>query len=149
MVFYISLFLLVIFLLFGFMFPDGLLAVTNLLFSAITSNLGWLYLISVLGILIFCLFLAFSKFGKVRLGTDQDRPEYSNFSWFAMLFSAGMGIGLVFWGVAEPVFHYLQPPLGTEAETTESATMAFQYAFCIGVFTPGRFTPLSDWLWPT
>jgi len=60
MVFYISLFLLVIFLLFGFMFPDGLLAVTNLLFSAITSNLGWLYLISVLGILIFCLFLAFS-----------------------------------------------------------------------------------------
>jgi glycine betaine transporter len=136
MVFYISLVFLVIFLLFGFMFPDSLLSLTNFLFGGITNNLGWLYLISVLGILIFCLYLAFSKYGNVRLGNDQDRPEYSNFSWFAMLFSAGMGIGLVFWGVAEPVFHYLQPPLGIEAETTESATMAFQYAFLHWGFHP-------------
>jgi len=136
MVFYISLVFLVIFLLFGFMFPDSLLTYTNLLFNGITNNLGWLYLISVLGILIFCLYLAFSKYGNLRLGNDQDRPEYSNFSWFAMLFSAGMGIGLVFWGVAEPVFHYLQPPMGIEAETTESATMAFQYAFLHWGFHP-------------
>ncbi|WP_243134701.1 glycine betaine uptake BCCT transporter [Acetobacterium wieringae] len=136
MVLYISLVLLVVFLFFGFVFTDELLNVTNVLFGVITHNLGWFYLVSVLGILIFCLGLAFSKYGKLRLGDEDDRPEYSNFSWFAMLFSAGMGIGLVFWGVAEPVYHYLQPPLGIEAASSESASKAFQYAFLHWGFHP-------------
>lgn len=129
MVFYISIILLLLFLGFGFLFPETLLMVTDTLFGLITNNLGWVYLAAVLGILIFTLFLAFSKYGKIRLGDDDDRPEYSTFSWFAMLFSAGMGIGLVFWGVAEPIFHYAQPPLGIEPESSQSATMAFRYAF--------------------
>ncbi|WP_414733147.1 BCCT family transporter [Acetobacterium carbinolicum] len=74
----------------------------------------------------FCLGLAFSKYGKLRLGDGNDRPEYSNFSCFAILFSAGMGIGLVFWGVAAPVYHYLQPPLRIAVASSESASKAFQ-----------------------
>ncbi|WP_311135952.1 BCCT family transporter [Acetobacterium malicum] len=99
---------------------------TNVLFGVITDNLGWFYRVSVLGNLIFCLGLAFSKYGKLWLGDGNDRPEYSNFSWFAILFSAGMVIGLVFWGVAAPVYHYLQPPLGIAAASSESASKAFQ-----------------------
>lgn len=136
MVLYLSLILLILFLLFGFILPDSLLSITNVFFAMITDDLGWLYLISILGILIFSILIAFSKFGKVRLGKDYDRPEYSDFSWFAMLFSAGMGIGLVFWGVAEPVSHYLNPPLGVEAESIESATKAFQYTFLHWGFHP-------------
>jgi Choline-glycine betaine transporter len=129
MVFYISIGLILLFLIFGFLFPEQLLEITSQMFSFITNDLGWLYLATVLGILIFSLYLAFGRFGKIRLGSDDDRPEYSNFSWFAMLFSAGMGIGLVFWGVAEPVFHYAEPPMGIEPSSTESAMMAFRYTF--------------------
>lgn len=136
MVFYASLIFLLFFLGFGFLFPDALLAFTTILFGYITNNLGWLYLLTVLGILMFSLFLAFSKYGKIRLGDDDDRPEYSKFSWFAMLFSAGMGIGLVFWGVAEPIFHYAQPPMGIEASSTQSAMMAFRYSFLHWGFHP-------------
>ncbi|PKM75108.1 MAG: glycine/betaine ABC transporter permease [Firmicutes bacterium HGW-Firmicutes-17] len=129
MVFYISISLILLFLGFGFLFPEQLLGITSQMFGFITNDLGWLYLVTVLGILIFSLYLAFGRFGKIRLGNDDDRPEYSNFSWFAMLFSAGMGIGLVFWGVAEPVFHYAQPPMGIEPLSTQSAMMSFRYAF--------------------
>jgi choline/glycine/proline betaine transport protein len=72
--------------------------------------------------------LAISPFGKFRLGPDQSKPAYSNVSWFAMLFSAGMGIGLMFWSVAEPVMHYVSPPVGTK-ESIESAKMAMNIVF--------------------
>src|SRR5690625_1166415 len=78
--------------------------------------------------LLFVIYLAFSKYGKIKLGKDDDEPEYSTFSWFAMLFSAGMGIGLVFWGVAEPVSHYFVPPFG-EPESAEAAEAAVQFSF--------------------
>ena len=105
-------------------------------FGFITNDLGWFYLATVLGVLLFSLYLAFSRFGKIRLGNDDDRPEYSNFSWFAMLFSAGMGIGLVFWGVAEPIFHYAQPPMGIEPLSNQSAMMSFRYTFLHWGFHP-------------
>lgn len=136
MVFYISIGLILLFLIFGFLFPEQLLGITSQMFAFITDDLGWLYLVTVLGILIFSLYLAFGRFGRIRLGSDDDRPEYSNFSWFAMLFSAGMGIGLVFWGVAEPVFHYAQPPMGIEPSSTQSAMMAFRYTFLHWGFHP-------------
>jgi glycine betaine transporter len=125
-----------LFLIFGFIFPEQLTGVTSQMFAFITNDLGWFYLVTVLGILVFSLYLAFSRFGKIRLGNDDDRPEYSNFSWFAMLFSAGMGIGLVFWGVAEPLFHYAQPPMGIEPLSTQSAMMSFRYAFLHWGFHP-------------
>ncbi|WP_316815792.1 BCCT family transporter [Pedobacter nyackensis] len=76
----------------------------------ITANLGWFLILTVNFILGFCLYLAFGKFGKIRLGGDDAEPEFSNLSWFAMLFSAGMGIGIMFFSIAEPVSHFTQPP---------------------------------------
>lgn len=76
----------------------------------ITNNLGWFFIITVNSILGFCLYLAFSKFGSIRLGGDTAEPEFSMISWFAMLFSAGMGIGIMFFSVAEPVSHFANPP---------------------------------------
>ncbi|MBM7703920.1 glycine betaine uptake BCCT transporter [Metabacillus iocasae] len=103
-------------------------AVTTSIQTGLLANFGWLYLLVATGLLVFALFLVFSKYGKIRLGKDDDRPEYSNLSWFGMLFSAGMGIGLVFWGVSEPLSHYYNPPIG-EGATTESANLAMRYSF--------------------
>ena len=94
----------------------------------VVDVLGWSYLLIASGLLLAVVFLAFSRFGKVRLGRDDERPEYSTFAWFAMLFSAGMGIGLVFWGVAEPVSHFTAPPVaepGTDAAARESLRYTF------------------------
>ncbi|MEW8987821.1 MAG: BCCT family transporter, partial [Bacillus sp. (in: firmicutes)] len=80
--------------------------------------------------LVFAAYLAFGPYGKIKLGKDDDEPEFSYFSWFAMLFSAGMGIGLVFWGVAEPITHYIDPPLDlAEGQTPEAARYSLRYSF--------------------
>lgn len=78
----------------------------------LVAKTSWFYILSVGTILFLCLFLMLSRLGDIRLGPDDSRPEHSNLSWFAMLFSAGMGIGLLFFGVAEPVMHYSAPPNG-------------------------------------
>lgn len=127
-VFIISLSLTVIFILWGAITPDNLEAVSTKVQNFLQVRFGWLYLISASIMLLFTIFLAFSKFGNIKLGKDDDEPEYSTFSWFAMLFSAGMGIGLVFWGVAEPVSHFYVPATG-EAESMEAAAKAIQYTF--------------------
>ncbi len=75
-------------------------------------HFGWFYILAVAVFLVFTLLLAFGRHGAVRLGTDDETPEFDNVSWFAMLFSAGMGIGLMFFGVAEPMMHYATPPTG-------------------------------------
>ena len=72
----------------------------------IEASLSWYYIIVVMGLVLFCLIMMFSRFGSIRLGDDDSRPEFSNFSWFAMLFSAGVGIGILFFGVAEPIFYF-------------------------------------------
>ncbi|CQR71155.1 Glycine betaine transporter OpuD [Sporomusa ovata DSM 2662] len=94
----------------------------------ITVNFGWSYLLGVSLILIFTLLVAFSKFGNITLGKDGEKPEYSTLSWFAMLFSSGMGIGLVFWGVAEPMSFYVKPPYG-DPSSIQSAQIAMRYTF--------------------
>ncbi len=76
----------------------------------------------------FALILAFSKYGKIKLGSDDSKPEYRTSSWFGMLFGAGMGIGLVFWGVAEPLSHFVNPP-GLEPASTEAANFAMKTSF--------------------
>ena len=82
----------------------------NSIYSAIRSwieaTLNWYYISSVTVMLFVCFYLMFSRFGNIRLGDDDRRPEFSNFSWFAMLFSAGVGIGLLFFGIAEPMFYF-------------------------------------------
>ncbi|WNO54939.1 BCCT family transporter [Stakelama saccharophila] len=74
---------------------------------------GWFYISAVAVFLVFVVFLAFTRFGNIRLGPDGSEPDYSYGSWFAMLFSAGMGIGIMFYGVAEPISHYVNPPVGS------------------------------------
>ena len=82
----------------------------NSIYSAIRgwieASLSWYYIVIVMGLVLFCLIMMFSRFGSIRLGDDDSRPEFSNFSWFAMLFSAGVGIGILFFGVAEPIFYF-------------------------------------------
>lgn len=73
----------------------------------------WLILLASSGFLLLCLYLAVSRFGHLRLGKDDEQPEYGTLSWLAMLFAAGMGVGLVFWGTAEPLFHSANPPPGS------------------------------------
>ncbi|MBM7609228.1 glycine betaine transporter [Lysinibacillus composti] len=94
----------------------------------LTSTFGWYYLILVTIIVIFCVFLIFSPLGIIRLGKHDEKPEFSRTSWFAMLFSAGMGIGLVFWGAAEPLSHFMVPPLA-ESGTIASQKEAIRYTF--------------------
>lgn len=97
--------------------------------DAITAAFGWWYILAVTIMLLFVIALALSKFGSIRLGRDDERPKFSNLSWFAMLFSAGMGIGLVFYGVAEPVSHFGDPPRGVEPESALAADQAFSLTY--------------------
>ncbi len=94
----------------------------------INESAGWFYVMSVAGFLVFTIFLGVSSFGRIRLGLDHSRPDYSYLSWFAMLFSAGMGIGLMFFAVAEPIMHYVSPPVGDGA-TVEAAREAMRITF--------------------
>lgn len=89
----------------------------------VTENLGWFFILTVNFVLIFCLTLAFNRFGHIRIGGEDAEPEFSTTSWFAMLFSAGMGIGIMFFSVAEPVSHFAQPPrpAGTPIEAARQA----------------------------
>lgn len=96
--------------------------------AAIVDNASWYYVLTVAIILLFSVYLGLSKLGNIKLGPDHSRPDYSNFSWFAMLFSAGMGIGLMFFGVAEPVMHFLSPPHG-DGSTVDAARQAMRLTF--------------------
>ena len=91
----------------------------------VARNLGWFYILSVSSLLVFLLGLAVSRYGNIRLGADDSRPDYSNLTWFTMLFAAGIGTILMFWGVAEPVSHFASPPFdGVEPRTEQAATDA-------------------------
>jgi glycine betaine transporter len=127
-VFSISVILAAIFIIWGAIPGSNLGSVTNLIQTFIIDKFGWFYLLAATAFLVFALTLIFTKYGNIRLGKDTDRPDYSYISWFAMLFSAGMGIGLVFWGVAEPMYHYYGPPVG-EGPSIESAKIAMRYSF--------------------
>ncbi|MGD8175287.1 BCCT family transporter [Marinimicrobium sp. ARAG 43.8] len=94
----------------------------------INSTFGWFYMLSVAFFLVFIVSMALTKWGHIKLGPDHADPQYSFPAWFAMLFSAGYGIALLFFGVAEPVLHFASPPEGA-AETVGSAKQAMQIAF--------------------
>ncbi|GAB3030758.1 BCCT family transporter [Bowmanella dokdonensis] len=96
--------------------------------SAIIANGSWFYVLAVAAILITVLYLGFSRYGSIKLGPDHASPDYTRITWFSMLFSAGMGIGLMFFGVAEPVMHFLAPPVG-EPATVEAAREAMKITF--------------------
>ena len=127
-VFFISAALTLLFALYGALFTDQARTVFDAVQAAIVQDFGWFYIAAVAGFLVFVLFLMFSRYGDVKLGPDDSEPDYSYLSWFAMLFSAGMGIGLIFFGVAEPIQHYAQPPVGAGG-TVEAARQAMVLTF--------------------
>lgn len=127
-VFFISAGLIIAVCLYGALFSEHASLVFSDLQSWLLTNLGWLYMGSVAGFFMLVIYLAFSRFAHLRLGADDSEPEYSYGSWFAMLFSAGMGIGLMFFGVSEPMTHFLEPPVG-EGGTIDAARNAMQVTF--------------------
>lgn len=114
---------------FGVVQPQLLEDYSAVVHSYILEHFGWSYLLAALFYLGFGIAIACSPFGRIKLGEDNERPQYSYFGWFGMLFAAGMGIGLIFWGVAEPLSHYVQPPGGIQPRSGDAASFAMQHSF--------------------
>lgn len=127
-VFFPAAFLTVLFVALSAVFSRQSTHLFSLLQTKIIHQFGWFYLLAVAIFMIFCLVLTITRYGDIKLGMDHSEPEYSYRSWFAMLFSAGMGVGLIFYGVAEPVSHYMHPPVGvgmTEAAARSAMAITF------------------------
>ncbi len=127
-VFIISAVLIVGFIIFGSLFSELAGDIFSQLQSFITHRFRWVFIILMNVAVVFSLYIALSRYGDIRLGHQTEHPEYSLLSWFGMLFSAGIGIGLLYWGVAEPLFHFAKPPIGTP-ETVEAAKQAMNLSF--------------------
>ncbi len=101
-------------ILWGLLAPENLSVVSTAALDWLVADLGWLFIAASSAFVVFSLFLAFSRYGRIPLGRDGEKPEFRTVSWIAMMFSAGMGIGLMFYGVAEPLAHLVSPPPGTD-----------------------------------
>jgi glycine betaine transporter len=123
------------FLVWGAVDSDSMTTGTSKVLSWITGNFGWMFVLVSAGFLILSGYLAVTRYGNIRLGPDDSTPEFSTFSWVSMMFATGMGIGLMFWGVAEPLTYLTAtdegsiPPGRAEAGTSEAARTAMEYAF--------------------
>ncbi|ANU24429.1 BCCT family transporter [Planococcus donghaensis] len=128
-VFWTSLLICLGMLAWGLISPEGFKIQTGEWTSAISSTFGWYYLLTVFLILTFCVYLIFSRFANLKLGKPGDKPEFSLISWFAMLFSAGMGMGLVFWTTAEPISHAFKNAPKSELGSDQAIQEAMQFSF--------------------
>ena len=115
--------------LFSILLPKQAESVFNAIQSGIIGGLGWYYVLLVAGFVIVAIVFAVSKFGDIKLGKDDDEPEFSLLSWFSMLFAAGMGIGLVFYGVGEPLTHFLEPRPGVTGSQQSLAQQAMSQTY--------------------
>ena len=127
-VFFGSTFLIACLVIYSTVFKDNAQSVFGATQTWIIENASWVYILSVALILLFVVFLAVSRYGDIKLGPDHSEPEYNNTTWFSMLFCAGMGIGLMFFGVAEPVMHFIAPPVG-DPQTVQAAKEAMKLTF--------------------
>ncbi|WP_245753264.1 BCCT family transporter [Geodermatophilus ruber] len=162
-VFGISAALALAFVAWGFLAPSNLGSASGSALTWIESNLGWLFVLLASAFVVFVLWLAVSRYGRIPLGRDDEAPEFRTVSWVAMMFSAGMGIGLMFYGVSEPLSHYVSPPPRTvgaetpEAVQTAMATTLFHWtlhpwaiyavvglAIAYGTFRRGRRQLISS-----
>ena len=151
------------FILWGFLSTDTLSSASGSSLSWVVHNMGWLFSLVASGFVLFVIWLAAGKFGSIPLGRDDEEPEFRTVSWIAMMFSAGMGIGLMFYGVSEPLSHFVKPPPGTgaagnsHAVQTAMATTLFHWtlhpwaiyavvglAVAYGVFRKGRSLLISS-----
>ncbi|EIJ39772.1 choline/carnitine/betaine transport [Galbibacter orientalis DSM 19592] len=138
--FWISLFVTVLVMIFAFSAGEDLADFAQWIAGFVTKYLNWFYVLVASGFLIFLLFLASGRFGSVVLGHPDERPEFSNFSWYSMLFSAGMGVGILFYGSAEPMSHFLNSPVDPSGSAA-AATSAMTYsAFHWGLHAWGIYT---------
>ncbi|NLD85536.1 MAG: BCCT family transporter [Actinomycetales bacterium] len=127
-VFYPALALVVGVLIWGLVFTSTFNSAASAAFSWTANSVGWLFVLAGTAFVAFVLWLAFSKYGNVRLGGDDERPQYRTSSWISMMFAAGMGIGLMFYGVSEPLSHFLTTPPGSQpGVTTAMATTTFHW----------------------
>lgn len=128
-VFWIAIVLIALAVGYGALAPEHFAEVTGNMESFLTTSFGWYYLLIVSVMVIFCLYFLVSPMGQIKLGKDTDKPEYSFATWIAMLFSAGMGIGLVFWGAAEPLSHFAIDPATAEPGSQEAFRESMRFTF--------------------
>ncbi|MEV6399358.1 BCCT family transporter [Streptomyces sp. NPDC051907] len=132
-VFGVTAVLTVAFVVWGAVATDTLEDVSSSMLSGLIHNGGWAFVLAASGFVVFALWLAISRYGKIPLGQESEGPEFRTVSWVAMMFSAGMGIGLMFYGVSEPLAHFVEPPPGTDpadpaqAMETAMATTLFHW----------------------
>ncbi|BCI52156.1 choline transporter [Mycolicibacterium litorale] len=153
----------VAFLVWGFVSTDSLATASGDALAWVMNNTGWLFVLTASGFVVFVLWLALGRYGNIPLGRDDEEPEFRSVSWVAMMFSAGMGIGLMFFGVAEPLTHFVTPPPGAgpagESDAVQSAmaTTLFHWtlhpwaiyavvglAIAYGVYRKGRLQLISS-----
>jgi len=141
-IFFVSAVLTITFVVCAIAFTDTVDAVFGASSNWILTNLGWFYILGVTTFLIFLIWIAASRFGKVRLGPSDSKPEYSDLTWFCMLFAAGIGSILMFWGVAEPISHFAEPPQqNADPESVEAAQEAMGFTlYHFGLHTWTIFT---------
>jgi glycine betaine transporter len=125
------------FVVWGVIAPDGMGDLTGKAMSWVTGSFGWLFILTSGAFVLFSAYLALSRYGNIKLGPDDSVPEFSRFSWISMMFATGMGIGLMFYGVAEPLYHLNGPPMGmAEPGTPAAAQLAMEYTFFHWGFHP-------------
>ncbi len=141
-VFFTSAGLAVLFVALALPYREQFAAFFGLLAGFTVAYFGWFYILSVTGLLLFLIWVALSRYGQIRLSQDHEGPEYGTWTWFTMLFAAGIGTILMFWGVAEPMSHFAAPPFeGVEPRSQEAAELAMQIAlYHFGLHTWTIFT---------
>ncbi|BAJ74164.1 choline-glycine betaine transporter [Microbacterium testaceum StLB037] len=117
------------FIAFAMLFPSAAEATFGAVQTTIVSAFNWYYVLIAAFFVVFALAMGFSRFGNIKLGQDDDEPEFSTMSWFSLLFAAGMGIGLVFYGVSEPLSHFIEPRPGVSGTPNQLAQQAMSQTF--------------------
>ena len=118
------------FVLWGVIGTDSLASVMGSVLDWVIRNFGWGFVLIAIAALVFCIVVAVSPVGRVRLGPDDSRPDFSTTSWIAMMFAAGLGLGLMFYGVAEPISHFAAPPHGlAEPRSQEASLLALETTY--------------------
>jgi len=117
------------FIAFAMLFPTAAEATFGAVQTTIVSAFNWYYVLIAAFFVVFALCMGFSRFGNIKLGQDDDEPEFSTMSWFSLLFAAGMGIGLVFYGVSEPLSHFIEPRPGVSGTPNQLAQQAMSQTF--------------------
>ncbi len=129
LVYFSSVIVMVVLVAWGLVAQDSFSQATKAIFNFLTHYLGWWYMLAMTFCIFFCLYMAFSRYGHLKLGGSDEKPEFSTGAWFGMLFGGGMGIGLVFYGMAEPIYHFSTPPFGAETGSSQAAQDAIRASF--------------------